>query len=98
MKEKLRVLCDSIVKVCAPTRIILYGCKTEVTSNDVREVNLLIVVKERAKELERELYRNLECDFAFNLLLYNEDDYTSLISDPTSYASCITRKGTVLYG
>lgn len=98
MNDKINSLCQSIVKICSPSRIVLYGCKTEVGSSEVREVSLLIVVKERAKELERELYRNLECDFAFNLLLYNEDDYTSLISDPTSYASCITRKGTVLYG
>lgn len=98
MKEKLRSLCDGIVNICSPSKIILYGCKSAHGSDEIREVNLCIVVKKDPKETERKLYRCLECDFAFNLLVYNEEYFTALLSDPTSYASSIAKKGTVLHG
>ena len=98
MNEKLKSLCDSIVKICAPSKIILYGCKTSQITGEVREVNLLVVVNDRSKEWEKELYCKLESDFAFNLLVYCEENFKSLTCDPTSYAASIVKKGTVLYG
>ena len=35
---------------------------------------------------------------AVNLLVYKEEDFSALLSDRTSYAYSILKKGTVIYG
>lgn len=98
MKERLDSLCSEIVRHCHTVKIILYGTKFEPDGKSVREVNLCIVVREDPKSAEARLYRSVDSDLAFNLLVYSEEDYVSLVSDSTSYAHSIAEKGTVLYG
>ena len=50
------------------------------------------------KEAERRLYRVFDCEIAFNLLVYKEEDFLLLEKDETSYAYSIMSKGRVLYG
>lgn len=79
-------------------KIILYGKKAHPISGELREVNLCILVDKNPKENEIRLYRRLESDLSFNLLVYDEKDFATLCTDPTSYAYSIVQKGTVLYG
>ena len=98
MNEKLKELTESIKSLCSPSGLILYGAKQALPEEGIREVNLCLIVKDDPKDIERMLYRTLEVDFAFNLLVYREADWASLVADETSYAAGILKKGVLLYG
>ena len=96
MNGMLESICRTVVNEVSPSKIVLYG---EKKNGDVlREASLLIVVKDDPKEADRRLYRVLDCDVAFNLLAYKEEDFLILEKDETSYAYSIMSKGRVLYG
>lgn len=96
MNGVLDQICKTVIDEVSPSKVILYGEKKN--GEKLREASLLIVVKGDPKEAERRLYRILDCDVAFNLLVYREEDFLVLINDETSYAYSIMSKGRVLYG
>ena len=96
MNGMLESICKTVVNEVSPSKIVLYGEKKN--GEVLREASLLIVVKGDPKEAERRLYRVLDCDVAFNLLVYKEEDFLILEKDETSYAYSIMSKGRVLYG
>ncbi len=89
-------ICKTVLDEISPSKIVLYGEKKN--GERLREASLLIVVKSDPKEAERRLYRVLDCEIAFNLLVYKEEDFIILEKDETSYAYSIMSKGRVLYG
>ncbi|MBO5040284.1 MAG: hypothetical protein J6D09_04215 [Clostridia bacterium] len=96
MNGILDKICKTVIDEVSPSKVILYGEKKN--GEQLREASLLIVVKGDPKEAERRLYRILDCDVAFNLLVYREEDFILLEKDETSYAYSIMSKGRVLYG
>ncbi len=98
MNEAVIRLSDAIQALAKPCGILLYGAKQDLPAEGLREVNLCVIVKADPKETERMLYRSLDTDLAFNLLVYREEDWERLAADPTSYAAGILRKGVLLYG
>ena len=96
MNGMLESICKTVVNEVSPSKIVLYGEKKN--GEVLREASLLIVVNDDPKEAERRLYRVLDCDVAFNLLVYKEEDFLILEKDETSYAYSIMSKGRVLYG
>jgi hypothetical protein len=98
VNQQLTALVIGIRSLCDPCGILLYGAKQALPEEGLREVNLCLIVKDDPKETERMLYRTLEADFAFNLLVYREADWATLTTDETSYASDIRKKGVLLYG
>lgn len=90
-------LCGEITSYPNIKKIVSYGEK-RTSDGEIREVSLLIVTDSDPRSLEKELYRGLEPDFAVNLLVYKEEDFSALLSDRTSYAYSILKKGTVIYG
>lgn len=98
MDDRLKGLCDQIISEADVKKIILYGKKAHPISGELREVNLCILVDKDPKESEIRLYRRLESELSFNLLVYDEKEFASLCRDVTSYAHSIAEKGTVLHG
>ena len=96
MNGVLDLICKTVIDEVSPSKIVLYGEKKN--GEVLREASLLIVVKGDPKEAERRLYRILDCEIAFNLLVYREEDFLILEKDETSYAYSIMSKGRVLYG
>ena len=96
MNTSLEQIRQMILDEVSPSKIVIFGEKKN--GDDVREVSLLIVVKDDPKDVERKLYRALDLEFAYNLLVYKEEDFLLLIEDRTSYAYSIMSKGRVLYG
>lgn len=96
MNDVLDRICKTVLDEVSPSKIVVYGEKKN--GELLREASLLIVVKSDPKEAERRLYRSLDCDVAFNLLVYKEEDFVILENDKTSYAYSIMSKGRVLYG
>ena len=95
---ELKELCEQIKREADVKKIILYGKKAHPISGELREVNLCILVDQDPKETEIRLYRRLESELSFNLLVYDEKEFASLCLDATSYAHSIAQKGTVLHG
>jgi hypothetical protein len=98
MKDQIFALCSEILEHCDASKIILYGTKFSPDGTRVREVNLCLVVKDEPEKAEALLYREIESEIVFNLLVYSEKDFIHLSGDPTSYAHSIVSKGTVLHG
>ena len=98
MTDTVKKLCADITQAVDTARVILYGTKFTPDGKTVREINLSLVVREDVKKAEAKLYRCLESQLVFNLLLYSEEDFAVLSADPTSYAHKIISGGTVLYG
>ena len=96
--SELEMICAKIRENCQAQKIILYGIKHHPNTNAGKDVNLCVVVKDAPKEAEAKLYKSIDCDFSFNLLVYSQNDFDTLCLDPTSYAHSIDAKGTVLYG
>ena len=96
MNGILDKICKTVIDEVSPSKVILYSEKKN--GDQLREASLLVVVKDDPKEAEKRLYRMLDCDVAFNLIVYKEEDFLILEKDETSYAYSIMSKGRVLYG
>lgn len=95
---ELENICHQIRKNCEAQKIILYGIKHHPNTNAIKDVNLCVVVENEPKKAEAALYKSIDCEFSFNLLVYSKHDFDALCADHTSYAHSIEAKGTVLYG
>lgn len=98
MNEMLQTICARMIAEAKPSAILLYGQKPTSDGKTLREASFCLIVEREAKETERQLYRLLDLDFAYNLLVYTTEDWQQLCADPTSYASSIRQKGVLLYG
>lgn len=98
MKDSLNELCRIITENCAVKKIILYGLKRHPITEDIKDINLCVVVEGNPKEAEKALYIGLDCDYPVNFLVYEENEFNRLVLDNTSYAHSIANKGAVLYG
>lgn len=47
---------------------------------------------------EREVYRSVDCDIPFDILLYTPREWEELIADADTFARQIVETGTVVYG
>lgn len=100
MDEKEKdLLLSSLLALCKPEKVILFGAKHGMSSGRLKSANLCIVVSTCDKDaLLRRLYLELPLDFQVNISLYTQDEWEALSADPASHASWIAQKGTVLYG
>jgi predicted nucleotidyltransferase len=88
-------------EICAlsnPDKIILFGHKSDINSENIRDISLCVIVDTMDKEaLECSIYMSVDLDVAFNLLIYTPDEWEMLTYDPQSYAFRIVSKGSVIY-
>lgn len=94
---------EEVVKViqeyCAPERIILYGEKRTLATDKLKAASICIVVPVGTEKhcLQQKLYLSIVADVPINLTLYTAAEWQELLTDATSYAAWIARKGRVLY-
>ena len=99
MNDAVMRLVKAIRELACPSGILLYGAKQDLAETDgLKEINLCLIVEEDPSGVEQKLYRSLESDLAFNLLVYERKAWQTLVTDDTSYAAGIARKGILLYG
>ena len=98
MSEDIKNICKQIVDHADPVGVILYGAKYTPSGKDLKEASFCVIVMENEKEAEMKMYRSLDTELPFNLLVYSEKVWTGLKNDPTSYAHSIISKGVLLYG
>ena len=100
MDEKEKdLLVGSVLALCGPEQIILYGAKHGMSSGKLKTANLCIIVSACDREaLLRRLYLEFPLDFQVTISIYTTAQWDELRADPHSHASWIAEKGTVLYG
>lgn len=91
-------LVDQILDLCNPIKIFLYNVKFDL-NHAVSSFKICVIVEDDVDtaKLESTLYLKLECDNPFDVLIYRQNEWDSLIADDASFASKIKRSGVVLY-
>lgn len=88
-----------IAQNCVPKQIILYGEKRTLATDQLKAASLCIVVPDGTDKhsLQQKLYLSIVADVPVDLTLYTAEEWDMLLTDATSYAAWIARKGRVLY-
>lgn len=91
-------LCDDIIKICSPFKIILISQKFN-TKHKLKSFKLCVIVDgiTSTAELEGKLYLETECEIPYDLIIYNKDEWESFITDRYSFAGGINESGEVIY-
>lgn len=93
------IIIKSVLSVCKPELVILYGAKRGMSSGRLKMASLCIVVNDTDKnKILHQLYLEMPLDLQVNIKLYTCEEWESLSLDPNSHASWISEKGVVLYG
>ena len=85
-----------IEESCTPQQIILYGEKRTLATDQLKAASLCIVVPNGTDKyrLQHKLYLSISADVPINLTLYTAEEWQELLlTDATSYAAWIARKG-----
>ena len=94
--EQIRILCDEIIRLASPSKIILFSQKASLTG-DITSFKLCIVAEGNAAEIEGEIYLKTDCALHYDVLVYSAADWARLIFEPDSFAARINDTGSVLY-
>jgi hypothetical protein len=88
---------EDIVGLVAPQRIFLYNQRINDRLVTTSFKLCVIAEVEEKTAAERKLYREIDCDVPFDILLYTPAEWETLTAIPTSFASKIRATGTVIY-
>lgn len=93
------IIIKSVLDVCKPKLVILYGAKRGMSSGRLKTASLCIVVNDADKnKILHQLYLQMPLELQVNIKLYTSEEWKNLNLDPDSHASWISEKGVVLYG
>lgn len=88
---------DEIVRIVQPATVYLYNCKRSV-SGQTTSFKLCIVADCEKAQAERDIYREVDCEVPFDVILYTQEEWRRLAGHPDSFARRILTTGTVVYG
>jgi len=91
-----QILAD-IIRIAAPSRVILYGKKAHVDSGEIKSMDFCVTTDQPEKEVLHKLTLGVDYDLPIRFKVYADADWDKLMSDTESYAYLIAHKGTVLY-
>lgn len=97
--ERIKNVCNEIIAVQSPAEIYLIGTKINVSSK-LKDFKLAVIVgdDEDIYKAEDNIYRSVDCEIPFELIVYNKTRFENLSAQKYSYASRITEKGYKMYG
>jgi len=94
---KLKGLCDEIVRIADPVRVILFSFKQD-TEGNLSSVKLCVIIKGGDSRLvEQKLYVEIDSELPFDVLVYTRDEWDELIRDDMGFAARINSSGRVLH-
>lgn len=97
--SEIQAVADAIAAKCAPRRIYLVSQKTA-TDGSLISFKLAVIVSddiESISELECHLYAQIDSDYPFDLVLYQQREWDTLRTDSRTFAWKIDQTGSVLY-
>ena len=93
-----QAVCD-ILGACQPVKIILYAEKRTMATDKLKAFSLCVILSDEAdaRAVRTHLHLAIPGDAPVSLSVYTIGEWDDLISDKTSYAAWIARKGRVIY-
>ena len=95
MTEIIEQAVRDILTVCTPRKVILYAEKRTMATDKLKAFSLSDDADARA--VRTHLHLAITVDVPVSLSVYTIGEWDDLISDKTSYAAWIARKGRVIY-
>ncbi len=99
MTQAIEQAVRDILGACDPRQIILYAEKRTMSTDKLKAFSLCVIVPDHinARTLRTHLHLAISVDVPVSLSVYTIGEWAELLSDETSYASWIARKGQVIY-
>ena len=99
MTEIIEQAVRDILTACTPRKVILYAEKRTMATDKLKAFSLCVILSDDADaENMDDLRRQASTvDVPVSLSVYTIGEWDDLISDKTSYAAWIARKGRVIY-
>jgi len=88
---------DDIIRISAPSRVILYGKKIHVDSGEIKSLDFCVTTDQPEKDTFCRLTLEIDYDIPIRFKVYSNSDWDALMHDEESYAYLINQRGTVLY-
>ena len=96
--EEVQRICDEIVRLCRPEKVILFDRKNRVSTGEIKSISLCVIIAGQDKdEVEKKIYLEVDSPLSFTLIVYTLEQWDKLLEDDQSYARRIMQKGTLLY-
>ena len=99
MTQAIEQAVRDILTACRPQQIILYAEKRTMATDKLKAFSLCVIVPDNAdcRALRTHLHLAITVDVPVSLSVYTTGEWDDLLSDRTSYAAWIARKGRVIY-
>ncbi len=99
MTQAIEQAVRDILTACRPQQIILYAEKRTMATDKLKAFSLCVIVPDNAdcRALRTHLHLAITVDVPVSLSVYTIGEWDDLLSDKTSYAAWIARKGRVIY-
>ncbi len=99
MTDLIRQAVADILQVCQPRKIILFAEKRTMATGKLKALSLCIIAPNGTDchRLRPQLHLALSAELPINLNVYTEEEWDGLLTDSTTYAAWIARKGQVVY-
>lgn len=96
--QHIRPVVEQMVSLLRPTAVYLYNQKHN-PKGELTAFKLCAVASTGDKAAaERQIYRGIDSEIPFDVLLYTPQEWSDLTADADSFASHIAQSGTVVYG
>ena len=88
-----------ILAACQPLRILQFAEKRTMSTGKLKAFSLCVIVPDGTdcRALRTRLHLALSADVPVSLSVYTVEEWEDLLTDETSYAAWIARKGQVVY-
>ena len=99
MTEIIEQAVRDILTACTPRKVILYAEKRTMATDKLQAFSLCVILSDDAdaRAVRTHLHLAITVDVPVSLSVYTIGEWDDLISDSTSYAAWIARKGRVIY-
>lgn len=99
MDKIIKKAAEEVAAKCSPKKIYLISQKNNIKGELLSfKLGVILHGKTEHKELEEELYLQIDCDVPFDIVLYNSDEWDELSEEPGTFAWKILNSGIVIYG
>lgn len=98
MNQHISRLAEEIAGACSPEKIYIFHIKVDLSHQVTGFKACVIADAEDKQALERQIYREVDCELPYDLVLYTPSEWDSFSHTPSSFASEIAEKGVLVYG
>lgn len=97
LNEDIKNVCEQIIRMIAPDKIILFSQKFNV-KNEILSFKLCIILETHNKnEDEKRIYLQTDSDMPFDVVIYTPNEWLDHCESKGSFAHRLKYKGTVVY-